>query len=415
MSNLYNRDANDANVEDTMQQLITEALSLPPKAIPYHVSQKLASIYPQKALLEGSNNYAFNVEAFARADLCAMFPGVYTHNQIDTSWNGMSNQLYQNIANGVLEVRWQGNKLDLLLMSWQEGGCQVEYYWILAETQEVAKNFFSSVCEWNTQIRSEVLVFDHSCWSKDPELLKSIKAATFDNLILKKELKQEIQNDIANFFNCRETYEKCRVPWKRGALFIGSPGNGKTHAIKALINLTHKPCLYVKSFNCSSYWGTPEENIQRVFKRARESAPCILVLEDLDSLIDEENRSFFLNELDGFASNHGILILATTNHPERIDPAISKRPSRFDRTYCFELPGLKERNDYLKHWNKQLHSSIRLPNAAIARIAELTDGFSFAYLKELCLSLTMRWMTPGTIRKDIFSLVNILKEQMSGD
>ena len=68
-----------------------------------------------------------------------------------------------------------------------------------------------------------------------------------------------------------------------------------------------------------------------VFNKARQLAPCILVLEDLDSLINDRNRSFFLNQLDGLTGNDGLLVLCTTNHAERLDPALSERPSRFDR------------------------------------------------------------------------------------
>lgn len=81
-------------------------------------------------------------------------------------------------------MRWQGNQIDLVLMNWREYNCQVKYYWILADSKEVAENFFSAVCEWNSQIRNEVLVFEHGYWSKNPELFKSIKTANFDNLIL---------------------------------------------------------------------------------------------------------------------------------------------------------------------------------------------------------------------------------------
>ena len=64
-----------------------------------------------------------------------------------------------------------------------------------------------------------------------------------------------------------------------------------------------------------------------VFARARRSAPCLVVLEDLDSLIKDENRAFLLNELDGFADNEGVVVIASTNHPEKLDPAILDRPS----------------------------------------------------------------------------------------
>ena len=71
--------------------------------------------------------------------------------------------------------------------------------------------------------------------------------------------------------------------------------------------------------------------MSQVFGRARAEAPCVLILEDLDSLINDANRSFFLNQLDGLENNDGLLVIGSTNHYDRLDPAITKRPSRFDR------------------------------------------------------------------------------------
>ena len=71
--------------------------------------------------------------------------------------------------------------------------------------------------------------------------------------------------------------------------------------------------------------------MQAVFEKARQMAPCVLILEDLDSLINDSNRSFFLNQLDGLQSNDGLLLIGTTNHFDRLDPALNSRPSRFDR------------------------------------------------------------------------------------
>jgi AAA+ superfamily predicted ATPase len=102
-----------------------------------------------------------------------------------------------------------------------------------------------------------------------------------------------------------------------------------------------------------------------------------------------------LNELDGFAGNDGILTLATTNHPERLDPAIVDRPSRFDRKYPFDLPGGDERLRYISQWNASLRPALHLSPEAVERVGLQTDGFSFAYLKELFLSATMRWIESG--------------------
>ena len=71
--------------------------------------------------------------------------------------------------------------------------------------------------------------------------------------------------------------------------------------------------------------------MSQVFAKARAEAPCVLILEDLDSLINDGNRSFFLNQLDGLEDNDGLLVIGSTNHYDRLDPAITKRPSRFDR------------------------------------------------------------------------------------
>jgi AAA+ superfamily predicted ATPase len=131
--------------------------------------------------------------------------------------------------------------------------------------------------------------------------------------------------------------------------------------------------------------------------------------------VDEQNRAFFLNELDGFASNTGIVTLATTNHPERLDPAILNRPSRFDRKYFFDLPNLAERQLYTAMWNDALQPELRLTEPAIAQIVELTEGFSFAYLKELFLSSTMRWIAwpePDGLQTILMAQAMALRDQM---
>jgi hypothetical protein len=395
-----------------IKQLILEALSLPLSAISYYVSQELAALYPNKSLVEGSD-CSFNLETYARAHKCTVEQTTFIHNQNSTNWDGLNNEIRKITDNACVEVEWHGHTLNILLMSWTEGFSRIQYYWILADNKRIAEDFFADVCEWNAQIRGEVLVFEDGFWTKNQDLFQAIQSATFDNLILRGTLKQDIQDDLANFFGSRHTYETYGVPWKRGILFIGSPGNGKTHTVKALINKMQQPCLYVKSFK--SQYDTDNENIRKVFKQARQSAPCILVLEDLDSLINTENRSFFLNELDGFASNAGIVTLATTNHPDRLDSAIVERPSRFDRKYHFEVPAMPERVAYITMWNNTLNEAMCLSESAVTQIAELTDGFSFAYLKELFLSSMIRWMGTmelGGMEKVMISQVAGLREQM---
>lgn len=89
------------------------------------------------------------------------------------------------------------------------------------------------------------------------------------------------------------------------------------------------------------------------------------------------------------------MTLATTNHPEKLDAAILERPSRFDRKYEFAVPALPERQAYLRLWNQRLEPALRLSEAGLVARAVETEGFSFAFLKELMLSSIMRWVDAG--------------------
>jgi len=396
-----------------VEYLLSKALSQPISAIPYFVTQELTTLYPGKALLQCDRPYSFHLEAYARAGHCAATLHPEIVSQIATRWESVEEGLETEAENAWFEITWQGRHLDALKLTWNTGGCDESRYWILADTGELAENFLAAVSEWTAEVRGEVLIFENGYWEKSEALFKAIQNATFDNLILPAGLKEEIQTDFAQFFASRQIYECYRVPWKRGVLFIGPPGNGKTHTVKALINWLGRPCLYVKSLK--SRYETDHTNIRRIFARARKTTPCLLVLEDLDSLLTDKNRSFFLNELDGFAANTGIVVLATTNHPERLDPAILERPSRFDRKYYFELPGLAERDAYLRAWNATLEPALRLSNPVITQTACRTEGFSFAYLKELFLSAMMRWIAarqPGGMDALLPAQIDFLREQM---
>lgn len=141
------------------------------------------------------------------------------------------------------------------------------------------------------------------------------------------------------------------------------------------------PTLYVKSLaGCHG----PEYAIREIFTKARHSTPCLLVFEDLDSLITDRVKSFFLNEVDGLESNEGLMMLGSTNYLERLDAGISKRPGRFDRKYHFTLPAAPERAKYCDYWRNKLSKNMNVdfPPKLSEAIAEITEGFSFAYLKE---------------------------------
>ncbi|RTE69722.1 hypothetical protein BHE90_015894 [Fusarium euwallaceae] len=147
-----------------------------------------------------------------------------------------------------------------------------------------------------------------------------------------------------NSFESRQTYARLGVPWKRGIIYHGPPGDGKTISIN------------------------------------------------------------FLNEVDGLKENDGIFIIASTNHLELLDPDISKRPSRFDRKYYFPDPNIDQRDAYCHFWQEKLrpNKDIEFPDKLCRAIAEITDKFSFAYIQEAfvatLLAIARRSKAKPTIR-----------------
>jgi transitional endoplasmic reticulum ATPase len=142
--------------------------------------------------------------------------------------------------------------------------------------------------------------------------------------------------------------------------------------------------------------------IRAIFSHARIMAPCLLIFEDLDSLVTDKTRSYFLNEVDGLESNDGILMIGSTNHLDALDPAISKRPSRFDRKYHFQLPGEQERIAYCQFWRRKLadNDMVDFQDELCPIIAKMTEGFSFAYLKELFVWALLAIAWGGSVEEE---------------
>lgn len=159
------------------------------------------------------------------------------------------------------------------------------------------------------------------------------------------------------------------------------------------------PTLYVRTL--ASFAG-PEYSIRAIFAKARQEAPCYLVFEDLDSIVDDHIRSYFLNEVDGLRSNDGILMVGSTNHLDRLDPGISKRPSRFDRKYYFPDPNYEQRVAYAKYWQGKLKSNddLDFPDKLCPAIAKITENFSFAYMQEAFIASLLAIAARGNKDRD---------------
>ncbi len=385
----------------------------PENGTSYRVSRALASAFAERAVIEIPDG--FDLEEYASEGECEAVVRSTPHPELHTHWR-RGHGLSASVAIGTWDVRWKGHALVVARAGWPERYSSTERWFVIGEDREVAAAFTSAVCELCNQPRRAVLAFRGGCWQRDPDIYKTIQAASFDDLVLAGDMAREIQDDFSSFLRAKEEYARYGVPWKRGVLFLGPPGNGKTHCLRAVIRMLDVPCLYVQSLKAP--YQTDDSNIARVFDRAREVTPCCLVFEDLDAMINSENRSTFLNQLDGFSNASGMLTLATTNHPEQLDPAILDRPSRFDRKYHFGLPASTERARYVAGWRKRLDPAMNISDEQAALLVGDTDGFSFAYLKELFLSSMIRWIKTredGAMFQVLQGQLHTLREQMRTD
>ncbi|KAK4119408.1 P-loop containing nucleoside triphosphate hydrolase protein [Parathielavia appendiculata] len=285
--------------------------------------------------------------------------------------------------------KWQSAEFILYLVDGRDGTgfypAARNHYLLTTDTAK-ADSLILAAGQWGSELHEEVWVWDSGMWRKSAELYQSIQKSSWDAVILDERMKKAIIADHQSFFDSRDTYARLKVPWKRGLIYHGPPGNGKTISIKAMMHTLYDrkdpvPTLYVRSF--SSFAG-PEYGISQIFLKARQFAPCYLIFEDLDSLVTDSVRSYFLNEIDGLQSNDGIFIVGSTNHLERLDPGIAKRPSRFDRKYYFPDPDMEQRIAYCRFWQRKLadNKDIEFPDKLCPAIAGITDGFSFAYIQE---------------------------------
>ncbi|KJX95390.1 hypothetical protein TI39_contig4116g00004 [Zymoseptoria brevis] len=244
-----------------------------------------------------------------------------------------------------------------------------------------------------------VWVYD-GYWYQDKKLYAEVSKMDWSKVILDEGMKREIQQAADKFFDSKDAYDDLGVPWKRGLLFHGPPGNGKTISIKALMHGLlsrtphHIPTLYVKT-------APREYNIKDVFDQARRLAPCMLVLEDVETIVTPSTRSYFFNQMDGLEDNSGLFVVASTNYLDRLDPGLTSRPSRFDRKYLFPLPSEHERRLYCEFWRGKVvgKGEVEFPGKLCPAMARITEGFSFAFLQECFVA----------------SLLSLIHQESNGD
>lgn len=220
-----------------------------------------------------------------------------------------------------------------------------------------------------------------------------------EDVLLSDDIKTDVFRSIDEFFNESGSFFKTyNIPYKRGILLYGSPGNGKTTLVKSIAGSVNAPVVY---WQITEY--TNSYSISEVFDLIKKMAPMILIIEDIDSM-PEESRSVFLNTLDGATSKEGIFIIGTTNYPERIDPALINRAGRFDRAYEIKQPTDKLRYSYLTKLNLAQFLDVN----SLERLTKMTKGLSIAQLNELYMSAALQWHYEKQV--DIDKIVADLKE-----
>ncbi len=203
------------------------------------------------------------------------------------------------------------------------------------------------------------------------------KDHSWEDLFLPQTIKDEVRGLVENFLASKDFYLENKIPWKRGILLYGKPGNGKTSIIRTIIaQYNFKPVTIVAGAN--------DEAVREAFSYAEEQSPSLLYFEDLDSLLEKSvDISSFLNLMDGISAKNGLLVIATANEVKKLKTNITDRPSRFDRKFEIPLPSAEMAYIYLKRWFGNLTTAKQCRE--LSKYAAKYE-FSYAYLKELYIS-----------------------------
>jgi transitional endoplasmic reticulum ATPase len=225
------------------------------------------------------------------------------------------------------------------------------------------------------------------------EVLVQVPNVTWDDVGGLESLKEELHEAVEWPLKHKEAFEYTGVTSPKGILLHGPPGTGKTLIAKALAHTTESNFISIKGPELLSKWvGESEKGVREIFRKARQAAPCIIFLDEIDAIapargsgssdsnVTERVVSQILTEIDGLEELHNVLIIGATNRVDIVDPALL-RPGRFDRIIEVPLPDSKGRENVFKIHTKKKPLA---EDVNLIKLVEMTEGFSGAEIGGVC-------------------------------
>ena len=220
--------------------------------------------------------------------------------------------------------------------------------------------------------------------------VQSTQGIRFSDVAGEDEAKENLQ-EIVNYLHDPSKYQEIGASMPKGILLVGPPGTGKTMLAKAVAGESQVPFFSISGSEfVEMFVGMGASKVRDLFSQAKEKAPCIVFIDEIDAIgqkrsggqyggNDEREQTLnqLLTEMDGFDDNSGVIILAATNRPESLDPALT-RPGRFDRRVPVELPDLKGREEILKVHAKKIKLAENVDFGTVARMASGASGAELA-------------------------------------
>ena len=219
--------------------------------------------------------------------------------------------------------------------------------------------------------------------------IKSSDGIKFSDAAGEDEAKENL-TEIVEYLHNPNRYKEIGASMPKGILLVGPPGTGKTLLAKAVAGESNVPFFSMSGSEfVEMFVGMGASKVRDLFKQAKEKAPCIVFIDEIDAIGKKRDGQFsgndereqtlnqLLTEMDGFEGNNGVIILAATNRPESLDPALT-RPGRFDRRVPVELPDLKGREEILKVHAKKVKTAGNIDYQKVARMASGASGAELA-------------------------------------